>query len=396
MRKVIFILIVMLLVSFVFNIGVIAQEQEANNGDQMLVSTVFFQNDIRDALNQLSMQTGVNILYDESVVGTITIDLQDVPFEKALEMMLISGGYTYQKLDENFYIVGTPDPDSPMYKKLTESETITLDYISASYAVQLLPPYYEKYISTSNQADNKLTITAPKAVIEDFKEDLKKLDKAEPQILIEVMVTEVSSEVINEHGMDLFNLTTEEAGENYTLDYDDGIFALSAAGPAGQLLSQIKLLEEQNKADIVANPKIRVSNKETATLFVGEEQVLILEREDYDTKEEIEVGVSIEVTPEIKAGDEIRMVIAPDISNFTNNNTDSLLVRRSSMSSTIRGKSGETITMAGMTLDEVVEYENKVPGLGDIPLIRWLFKEERNQKGQREMLIFITPKIINQ
>ena len=370
----------------------IANAQEKKK--QPTVSTVFFETSIREALNEVSMQTGVNILYDETVVGTVTVDLQEVPLEKALEMMLISGGYTYKKVD-GYYIVGSPDSNSPMYDKLTTSETITLDYITASHAVELLPPYYEKYISTTGEDENSLTITAPKDVIKKFKEKLSKIDKAEPQVLIEVTVTEVSKEVIKEIGMDLFNLTTEGADENYQLEYD-GIFALSASGPSGQLLSQIKLLEEQNKAEIVANPSIRVSNKETANLFVGEEQVLILEREEGDVQEEVEVGVSIEVTPEIKNEDEVRMNISPDVSNFTEQSDNRLVVRRSEMSSTIRGKSGETITMAGMTLDEIVEFENKVPGLGDIPLIRWLFREETEKKGEREMLILITPKIIEQ
>jgi len=370
----------------------IAEAQEEQK--QPTVSTVFFENSIRDALNEVSMQTGVNILYDETVVGTVTIDLQEVPLEKALEMMLISGGYTYKKIDD-YYIVGSPNSNSPMYDKLSTSETITLDYITASHAVQLLPPYYEKYISTTGEDENSLTITAPDDIIKKFKEKLSEIDKAEPQVLIEVTVTEISKEVIKERGMDLFNITTEGADENYQLEYD-GIFALSASGPAGQLLSQIKLLEEQNKAEIVANPSIRVSNKETANLFVGEEQVLILEREEGDVQEEVEVGVSIEVTPEIKNDDEVRMNIAPDVSNFTEQSDNRLVVRRSEMSSTIRGKSGETITMAGMTLDEIVEFENKVPGLGDIPLVRWLFREETEKKGEREMLILITPKIIEQ
>jgi len=240
-----------------------------------------------------------------------------------------------------------------------------------------------------------LTITAPKKVIESFKEHLKKIDKPEPEILIEVLVTEVSKEVIKEQGMDLFGLTTEEAAENYSIDYD-GIFALQAAGPAGQLLSQIKLLEEQNLAEITANPSIRVSNKESANLFVGEERVLILELEDEDILEEVEVGVSIEVTPEVKAEDYIRMKISPNISNFTDEQENQLIVRRSEISSTIRTKHNQTITMAAMTLDEISEYKSKVPVLGDIPLIRWLFREESNKKGEREMLIFITPKIIGQ
>lgn len=367
----------------------------AENGEEPIVSTLFFEEDIREALNEIALQTGVNIVYDESVVGRITLDLDDVPLERALDMLLLIGGYEYRQIDENFYIVGSPDPNSPIFERITESETIKLDYITASHAVDLLPPYYERFIRTTASADDMLTITAPENVIENFKEDLRKIDNPEPEIVIEVLVTEISTEVIKEQGMDFFGLTTTEAGDGYSIDYD-GIFNLQAAGPAGQLLSRIKFLEQQDKAEITANPSIRVSNKETANLFVGEERVLILELEDEDVLEEVEVGVSLQVTPEIKARDDIRMTISPDISYFTEERGDQLIVRRSEISSVVRTKHNETITLAGMTLDEIVEYESKVPGLGDVPLLRWLFREEVEKKGEREMLIFITPRIIGQ
>ncbi|HKL75568.1 MAG TPA: hypothetical protein VJ881_05825, partial [Halanaerobiales bacterium] len=98
----------------------------------------------------------------------------------------------------------------------------------------------------------------------------------------------------------------------------------------------------------------------------------------------------------VKAEEYIRMKISPNISNFTDEQENQLIVRRSEISSTIRTKHNQTITMAAMTLDEISEYKSKVPVLGDIPLIRWLFREESNKKGEREMLIFITPKIIGQ
>ncbi len=367
----------------------------AEDNDEPVVSTVFFEEDIREALNEMALQTGVNIVYDESVVGTVTLDLDDVPLERALDMMLLIGGYEYQRVDEDFYIVGSPDADSPVFERITESETIKLDYITASHAVEILPPYYEDFIRTSGEADDMLTITAPENVIENFKSDLEKIDNSEPEVLIEVMVTEVSTEVIQEQGMDLFGLTTDEAGESYSIEFD-GMFALEAAGPSGQLLSQIKALEEKDKAEITANPSIRVTNKESANLFVGEERVLILELEDEDVLEEVEVGVSLEVTPEIKGQNDVRMDISPDVSHFTEERGDQLIVRRSELSSTVMAEDDETITMAGMTLDEIVEYESQVPGLGDVPLLRWLFREEVEKQGEREMLIFITPKIISQ
>ncbi|MFW6295280.1 MAG: hypothetical protein ACOC1M_06105, partial [Halanaerobium sp.] len=61
-----------------------------------------------------------------------------------------------------------------------------------------------------------------------------------------------------------------------------------------------------------------------------------------------------------------------------------------------RAENEETITMAGMTLNEVMDYESAVPVLGDIPLVRWLFREETEGQGERELLVLVTPRIISE
>ena len=378
-------------------LGTSSDEGESKGG-QPTVSTVFVERDIREALNEVALQTGVNIIYDETVVGRVTLDLQDVPLEKALEMILVSGGYTYHKVDD-YYLVGLPTPESPMYDKITETETIKLDYISAAQAVQLLPPFYENYVRTSSERDQVLTISAPEQVIEEFKKDLAKIDTAPQEVLVEVVVTEVSTDVIKEYGSDLFGLTVssgeyDEPFDTYSLEYD-GLLALEAAGPIGELMASLEALEKEGKAEIKANTKIRVGDGETDELFLGEERVLVLEREEENVTRDVEVGMIMEVTPRIMAGDEIRLDIAPDVSHFTEESDNQLVVRRNELSSVIRAKSGKTVTMAGMTLDEVMEYESTVPILGDIPLLRWLFRKETQKKGEREMLVLITPKIIN-
>jgi len=366
------------------------------------VSTVFFNTDIREALNELSLQTGVNIIYDETVVGTVTLDLKNVPLEKALEMMLVSGGYTYNKVDD-YYLVGLPTPNSPMFDKLTTTETIKLNYITASEAEALLPSFYSPYLSmSSGDNDQLLSVTAPDEIIEDLKVDLKEIDNAPKEVVVEIIVTEVSREVINEYGADLFGITDNQDLEGYELDdgglleFDGSSFFAEAAGSDGSLITELRALEEEEKAEIKANPKIRISDGESANLFVGEERVLILEREDADdVLEEVEVGVSMEVTPQIMAENEIKMNISPEVSNFSEEQDQQLIVRRSQLESVVRAESGETITMAGMTLNEVMNYESAVPILGNIPLLRWMFREETNSTGDRELLVLITPKIVN-
>jgi type IV pilus assembly protein PilQ len=370
-------------------------KEQLNKEAQPLVSTVFFNEDIRDVLTEVAMQTGVNIIFDETVVGTITLDLVDVPLEQALEMILISGGYTYHKVND-YYLVGRAIPASPMYQKLTETETIRLNYLSAAAVIDLLPPFYSDFLRTSSARDNMITISAPQAVIDEFKKDLSKIDTAPQELEIEVIVTEVSKEVLTESGSNLFGINNLESPDEYSIEYD-GVFDFQFAGSAGQLIAELRALEEDGKASIRANPSIRVSDKESAEIFIGEERVIILNREDEDdVVEDVEVGVSLEVTPQIMAENDIRMEIAPDVSHFTNENGEQLIIRRSELSSVLRAKSGETVTMAGMTLDKVMEFESKVPLLGDLPLLRWLFSEESEKESERELLVFITPRIISE
>jgi type II secretory pathway component GspD/PulD (secretin) len=140
---------------------------------------------------------------------------------------------------------------------------------------------------------------------------------------------------------------------------------------------------------------VRVSDGSTAELFVGQERSFVLQTgEDESTLETVEAGITLNVTPKIINGEELKLEVAPDISHLTQDGEDEMVVRRSELSTTVYAKNNETLTLAGMTLDEVVNYESQVPVLGDIPLVRWLFQSKRKEKGKRELLIFITPKII--
>lgn len=88
-----------LLVVMMLSLGAVAEET------QPLVNLFLFETNVRDALSEISMQTGVNIIPDSTVSGLVTVDLQDVPLERALRMILIGGGYAFKKIDD-FYLVG--------------------------------------------------------------------------------------------------------------------------------------------------------------------------------------------------------------------------------------------------------------------------------------------------
>ena len=367
--------------------------------DDVRISTMFFQEDIREALTELILQTGTNIIFDDTVRGTVTLDLVDVPLERALEMILMSGGYSYRQMDD-FYIVGLPDPRSELFGSLTEMETIRLQYIPVAEARSLLPSYYDRYLRSSTGDDYTMTVTAPQNVTERLKADLAKIDVPQQEILVRAIVTEISLEALHELGGTLFQWSTE-GFPNWD---SDGLFSVGLLSPGnlsletglfGTLEAQLRAMQQDDRVDIRANPQIRVVDRSTANLFVGDTRHMILAPEGAASRlEQVDVGVSLDVTPRIVDGERIHLTVAPEISHATNERREDLVVRRSEISTTLYLENGQTALLAGMTIEEILEQERKVPILGDIPLLRLLFRQTTERVGERELLVFITAEII--
>lgn len=365
--------------------------------EQPLVSNYFYDTYILDALNDISAQTGVTIIADSTVAGFVTIELTDVPLEKALQLVLMSGGYSYVKIDD-FYFVGAPDPKSPSFYLIAKTESFKIQYLSVASIKELLPAIYEQYVKI-NGTSNMLTITAPKNIIERFREDLKKIDIPSKSVKIQVVVTEVSEGVMKELGLESVEYefdASESFNENWitVLKLALGTFDLEADF-FGTLLAKIKLLENDQEAEITANPWIIVNDRMPASLYVGERQVVVLEAEGATSRiESIDAGVSLDVTPKIVGDDEIELTISPKISNFSGDRLNGLLVRRNELTTTIYAKSGQTLMISGITIEKKSEGFQGIPLLSKIPLLRYLFGVGSEDDNKRELLIFITPTIL--
>ena len=383
------ILMILLAVVLLFSLPVAAEEP--------LVSTLFFETDIREAINELVLQTGINIIPDDTVRGTVTLDLVDVPFERALRMMLIAGGFTYEKI-EDFYLVGLPDPRSPIFQSLAQTETVQLNNLTSTEARELLPSFYDRYIRTTRDRD-VITITAPSSIIERFKEDLAKIDQPRRQILIKAIITEVSTEVLREFGAGLFEFGLGE-GQSVTpgwgaeIGYDQGTLTLQT-DIYGDLLSRLRALEGDKKASIEANPRMIVGDRSTATLFVGETQFMLLQPTEGSPRfEKVDAGIQLKVTPRIMGDGAVQLTITPEVSHIDSQSRSLLTLRRSELSTTVYALNNQTLVLAGMTVSETVDSDRGLPFLGRIPILRWFFGQTVESQTDRELLIFITPEIL--
>ena len=385
--------IVLIFVLIIFML-LMAAPAQAEENEEHLISNFFFYTDLREAFNEITLQTGINIIADESVRGVITLDLDQVPLEKALQMMLLSGGYTFRKIDD-YYLVSVADPRSPTFQHLAETETIRLRYISAGEARALLPGHYDRYLRSSSDRDI-ITITATPEIIESFKIDLDKIDTPAQEIMIQMIVTEVSTELLKERGADFFGFLNQTQDDTFfQLLYDRSGFASQFGDNFGELETRLRFLEQQEDVNIRANPRVLVNDRETATLFIGEEQVIIIQPNDTTARlERVDVGVSINVTPRVLTDDQLMLSVNPDISHFSEERQERLVVKRSEMNTTVYAENGKTLTLGGMTLSREVEFTSAVPILGDIPVLRWLFRQETERESERELMIFLTPEIV--
>ncbi|HHT90814.1 MAG: hypothetical protein QM451_08975 [Bacillota bacterium] len=398
-RHLITIVVVVLLLGT--QVGFVLASEEA--ASEPLVSMIFIQDDLRDAITELVLQTGVNIIMDESVHGLVTLDLVDVPLDRALRLMTMAGGYQVHKV-EDFYFIGSSDPESLSYTSFATTATYELQYITAQDVIDLVPDIYRPYIKTS-MFSSLVTVTAPPATLDQVLEMLQSIDRPVPQILIQALVTEISRSELEEWGSNLLSynretdVQTTSTSQLSWLDhiiYENTVFSF---GFFGKVLSSIRALEAENKAEIKANPRVVVSSGQTVDLFSGETHFLVLSGAAASGHlEEINVGISLNVTPRIVNNDLLQLDITPEVSHMAgqlmNRNAEGLAVRRSSVTTSVLAENQQTLLLAGMTLQQASDHKSQVPILGRLPIIRWFFSEKSQSEEERELLIFVTAEIL--
>lgn len=365
--------------------------------DEPLVTIMLFDTDLKEALSEISLQTGISIIADQTVSGQVTADLMDVPLEKALRMILFTGGFSFRKVDD-FYLVGLPDPRNTTFGALVETEIVKLKHVQAQQVLDQLPAFLSTYVKGS-ATGNLLTVSAPPLELQRVLKLIEQIDTPQKTVEIKVLVTEVSNKAIQELGNDSLEFTATY-GQSFNKDwrtilrFEDNLLSLDTS-IWGYLITKLKLLEGEQEAKIHADPRIIVADGKTAELFIGDRQILWVKADNETTSrtERIDVGVALKVTPTVVGDDEVILNIAPEVSHFVDDARPDIVVKRNAVTSTIRLASGQTAVLAGMTMDDYANLSKKVPILGDIPLLRWLFRSDVKKQSDREVLIFVTPVI---
>jgi type II secretory pathway component GspD/PulD (secretin) len=164
----------------------------------------------------------------------------------------------------------------------------------------------------------------------------------------------------------------------------------------------IKALEQSHDVDLVSSPRIITLDNMEAKILIGSSEpydVFQYDQEGHVTGKEskfVEVGIKLTVTPKISKDGFIMMNIRPEVSTpRVGTASTSLAVDTTEANSSMIVKDGQTLVMGGLIKDNKEKHVAKIPFLGDIPFIKYLFRNTYDVVSKKEIIIFITPKIIN-
>jgi len=360
-----------------FSILIFSQEQESPK-----VTATFYITDLTEALNEISLQTGVTILTDQYVSGIVTADFVEMDLEKALDILLLPGGFAYKKIDENIYFVGLPDPNSHNFLNLAETEIISLNYITVDKFISLIPENLKQYIKT-NQERNQIVVYAPGKTIDYVKDLVNKLDVAEPYIELTVYIVETNESFSDLIKGNVFNINAEGIKNSFS-------FSAPTIGISVQDLfeAEIDMYEKKEVANLVTKQVVNVLPEQKAKLSLKSLDNIIFTTYRNEFRS-IESGIEIEMTPKIM-NEIIQLTFNTKTANLMDVTKDGYLVSQSELETKVNLNPDEVLLIADLDLSQLYSKSSGTTFLKDLPFLRFLFGDNQSKDEYKRMMIFLT------
>lgn len=377
------------------------------------ISLDYKDTDLNSVLRSIAWTYGLNLVTSPDVKGKVTISLQDVTIEEALDAILTINGLAYTRR-KNIIFIAPGDPRMVEIK----SEVIFLKYIAAGEAQNLL----RKILSPKgdmkiNELANSLIVTDFPGNIAKLKELLKKIDLAPIQVLIEAKIVDITSTDLRAMGVKwdadyspghgIFDRSTKYSERlKGTIDMAEQSGSLSGGQLSLNTLTlknltvtaTIDALVKDGKAHLLANPSIAVLNGQEARIIIGE-RYPYKERTQTatgttETTKFVDIGTTLRVTPQVNKDGYITMRVHPEVSSLYASLDAGPRITTREADTTVRVKEGETLVIGGLIKQKDNRSREKIPILGDIPIIGFLFSRSERDMEQKELAVFITPRIL--
>jgi type IV pilus assembly protein PilQ len=394
------------------------------------VSLDFQGADLRAVLRTFSEISGLNIVIDPKVQGTVDVALRDVPWDQALDIILRGNGLSYSVDGTIVRIapVAVLADEEAQRRKLAEEQALagnlrvltkTLSYAKADEELQgiltktTLSP---RGIVQIDKRTNTLIITDLPDRLQTASNLLDTLDTAQPQVEIEARIVQTTRTFARQLGIQwgftgkvdpsLGNTTNLAFPNNGSLSGNVNLpaqgatstahLALGAVNGAFNIDVALSALETSGNGRILSTPRVSTQNNVEAEITQGTQIPIQVVSNNTVTVTFKDAALSLKVVPQITAAGTVIMRIALEngTADFTRSVNGIPPIDTQRANTTVLVNNGQTTVIGGIYLTNQQVQNDRTPGLSTIPLIRWLFKHDQLNDSQTELLIFITPRII--
>ncbi|WP_032092488.1 type IV pilus secretin PilQ [Necropsobacter rosorum] len=395
-------------------------------------------------LQQLALQQNISLIIDDELEGTLSLQLNHTDMAQLLRAVAKIKQLAFWQENDIYYLGSVaaenhshPATDMPIpadsrllaafeAPQLTTS-SVKLHYAKAADVMKSLTGGSGSLLSPNgsiafDERANLLLLQDEKQTVEQIKRLIAEMDKPIEQIAIEARIVTISDESLKELGVrwGIFNASQSSHKVSGSLNangFDDitnqlnvnfgtattpaGSVALQIAKINGRLLDlELTALERENNVEIIASPRLLTTNKKSASIKQGTEIPYLVSntKNDIQSVEFREAVLGLEVTPHISRDNTILLDLVVSQNSpgnrITYGHSEVVSIDKQEINTQVFAHNGETIVLGGVFHDTVTKGTDKVPLLGDIPLVKRLFSKESERHQKRELVIFVTPHIL--
>ncbi|HEY2924687.1 MAG TPA: AMIN domain-containing protein [Candidatus Eisenbacteria bacterium] len=376
--------------------------------------------DVQTVLRSLSEFSGKNIVASKEVKGEVTLRLRNVPWRHALDIVLKSQGLGMVESGQTIVVSNLETLRKEELERRSaernqeellplETRILPVNYANSKEMSKSVEKTLTKrgHIEVDSRS-NSLIVTDIGDRLDQVDAMVRSLDTRTPQVEIVARLVDVDVSATRDlgihwgvHNMDLFDAGVSENVDINAADVTNpaGVARIGTIKGFGAIEATLQALETQNKANIISNPRITTVNNREASVVVGKQIPLIVQDFAGNAVTQMTtIGIKLNVTPHINTGNRITMDVHPEVSDLASQATvqGGIIINTTMADTRVMVNDGETAVIGGLIRSNESVTERGVPILMDVPLLGNLFRSKSTTKQKRELLIFVTPKILGE
>ena len=382
---------------------------------------------IGTVIRQLADQVKVDLIMSPKVTGNVTVSLTEVSLDEALRCILDVHGAGII-VGENVIRILSREEMPEIAERLV-TQTFEIIYADIEQVVKALEKFKspQGFVS-SIEGTSHIIVTDTENKVRDITNLLSTIDRITPQVLVEVRIYDITSNDyldlgiewvagrnttydtrrnigINPSGTtDPFITSSFSAGTNITDETTEGYLRFGLLNDHIDVDARLRAEKENIDAKLLANPRILVLDNEEATFDIVTEhpyvERTITSGSTTETVKFKPVGVKLVVTPHVAGDNMLRLNIAPEfgvvVGQVQVSASDIPIVNTRKVNTTALVRDGQAVVLGGLRKKDTTKRVNKVPILGDIPVLGYLFRFEGESTVNTELVVFITPRIVKE